>query len=235
MDLRLVALQLDAPDPAVPAAFWAGLLGRAAVVEPGGTLVPGEGTQLGLRFVPGTEPKVAQNPVHLHLTSTSLADQEATVARALELGGTHVDVGQLPEESHVVLADPGGNELCVIEPGNAFLEGTGFLGEVTCRGTRAVGLFWSEALGWPLVWDRDEETAVQSPDGGTKVSWGGEPVDPDAPPQRQRLELVTTDLDAAVDRLLALGATRLAAAPGAADGVVVLADPDGRAFQVRAG
>ena len=187
MDLRLVALQLDAPDPAVPAAFWAGLLGRAAVVEPGGTLVPGEGTQLGLRFVPSTEPKVAQNPVHLHLTSTSPGDQEATVARALELGGTHVDVGQLPEESHVVLADPGGNELCVIEPGNAFLEGTGFLGEVTCRGTRAVGLFWSEALGWPLVWDRDEETAVQSPDGGTKVSWGGEPVDPDAPPQRQRL------------------------------------------------
>jgi predicted enzyme related to lactoylglutathione lyase len=234
MDVRLVALELDAPDPTAPATFWAGLLGRPVVVEPAGTLLPGDGTQVGLRFVPSAEPKVAQNPVHLHLTSTSLADQEATVARALALGGRHVDVGQLPEEPHVVLADPDGNELCVIEPGNAFLAGTGFLGEVTCRGTRAVGLFWSEALGWPLVWDRDEETAVQSPDGGTKVSWGGEPVDPDAPPQRQRLELATGDFPAAVDRLVALGATPVGdSAPDPTRDVVALTDPDGQVFLLR--
>ncbi|GMA23016.1 hypothetical protein GCM10025864_07750 [Luteimicrobium album] len=233
MDVRLLALQLDAPDPSVPAAFWSGLLGRAAVVEPAGTLLPGDGTQVGLRFVPSSEPKVTQNPAHLHLTSTGLADQQATVARALELGGRHVDVGQRPEEGHVVLGDPGGNELCVIEPGDAFLAGTGFLGEVTCRGTRAVGLFWSAALGWPLVWDHDEETAVQSPDGGTKVSWGGEPVDPDAPPQRQLLEVATTgDLAAAVDRLVALGASRVDTNPDPASDVVVLADPDGQVFHV---
>ena len=124
----------------------------------------------------------------------------------------------------------------MIEPGDAFLAGTGFLGEVTCRGTRAVGLFWSAALGWPLVWDRDEETAVQSPDGGTKVSWGGEPVDPDAPPQRQRLELVATDLEAAVGRLVALGATRVddPATPDPAL-AVTLADPDGQVFRVIVG
>lgn len=39
-------------------------------------------------------------------------------------------------------------------------------------------MFWSEALGWPLVWDQDEETAIQSPHGGTKVAWGGPPVAP---------------------------------------------------------
>jgi hypothetical protein len=38
-----------------------------------------------------------------------------------------------------------------------------------CDGTRAVGCFWSSALGWPLVWERDQETAIQSPRGGTKV------------------------------------------------------------------
>ena len=70
-----------------------------------------------------------------------------------------------------MLADPGGNELCVIEPSNNFLAGTGYLGEVTCDGTRAVGLFWRDALGWPLVWDENEQTAIQSPLGGTKISW----------------------------------------------------------------
>ncbi|HWK90949.1 MAG TPA: VOC family protein [Luteimicrobium sp.] len=232
MDVRLVALRLDASDPAVPAAFWAGLLGRAAVVEPGSVLLPGDATQVGLRFVRSAAPKVAQNPVHLHLTSATLADQQATVDRALALGGRHVDVGQRPEETHVVLGDPGGNELCVIEPGNTYLAGTGFLGEVTCRGTRDVGLFWSAALGWPLVWDRDEETAVQSPGGGTKLSWGGEPVDPDAPPQRQRLELATTDdLAGVVDRLVALGATRVDGAAGS----VTLADPDGQELLLHRG
>jgi hypothetical protein len=95
-------------------------------------------------------------------------------------------VGQLPEEDHVVLGDPAGNEFCVIEPGNNFLAGCGYLGEVSCEGSREVGLFWRDALGWSLVWDRDrdrdrdEETAVRSPAGGTKVSWDGPPVSPQA-------------------------------------------------------
>jgi hypothetical protein len=40
------------------------------------------------------------------------------------------------DDTHVVLADPGGKRLCVIEPGNNYLAGTGHLGEVTCDGTR---------------------------------------------------------------------------------------------------
>jgi nucleotide-binding universal stress UspA family protein len=65
---------------------------------------------------------------------------------------------------------PGGDEFCVIEPGEGWLAGCGFLGEVTCDGTPAVGRFWRDALGWPLVWDRGQQTAVQSPMGGTKIS-----------------------------------------------------------------
>ena len=79
-------------------------------------------------------------------------------------------MGQLPEEGHIVLGDPDGNAFCVIEPGNRFLADCGYLGEVTCEGSRDVGLFWRDALGWPLVWDRDEETATQMPAGGTKLS-----------------------------------------------------------------
>ena len=73
-----------------------------------------------------------------------------------------------------MLADPGGNELCVIEPQNRFLAGTRALGELTCDGTRDVGLSGAGRR-WPLVWDQDQETAIQSPLGGTKISWGGPP------------------------------------------------------------
>jgi predicted enzyme related to lactoylglutathione lyase len=171
--------------------------------------------------------------MHLHLTSTSLADQEGRVATALGLGARHLDVGQRPEEGHIVLADPEGNAFCVIEPGNSFLAGCGLLGEVACEGTRAVGVFWSAALGWPLVWDQDEETAIQSPHGGTKVAWGGPPVAPPVGRNRQRFDLVPADgHDAEVERLISVGATRLETGEEGTGGAAVLADPDGNEFRV---
>jgi hypothetical protein len=171
--------------------------------------------------------------MHLHLTSATPDAQQETVAEALRLGGDHLDVGQRPEEGHVVLADPEGNEFCVIEAGNSFLAGCGFLGEVACDGTRDVGVFWAAALGWPLVWDQDEETAIQSPHGGTKVAWGGPPVAPLLERNRQRLDLVPTgtDVEADLDRLTGLGATRLRDEKD----TFVLADPDGNEFGVLTG
>ena len=132
-----------------------------------------------------------------------------------------------------MLADVAGAAFCVIEPGNAYLAGCGPLGELACDGSRAVGVFWSAALRWPLVWDRDEETAVQSPHGGTKVAWGGPPLLPVGPAEAQHFELVVVDapLGAEVERLLGLGANGSAVVR---DGVV-LTDPDGVAFRVLAG
>jgi catechol 2,3-dioxygenase-like lactoylglutathione lyase family enzyme len=228
MPLRLVAVSFDAHDPADVAAFWAGVLGRRIVVEAGGALLPGDDTQVGLRFVLAATEKSGQNRVHLHLTSSTLEDQRHTVEKAIELGGRHIDIGQLAEEAHIVLADPGDNEFCVIEPENNFLAGCGFLGEVACEGTREVGLFWRDALGWPLVWDHNEETAVQSPRGGTKVAWGGPPLSPKNGRNRQRFHIAAPDLAAEVERLVALGATKL----GEWDGVVELADPDGNEFSI---
>ncbi|MFC4021519.1 VOC family protein [Micromonospora sp. GCM10011542] len=229
---RLLTVTFDAHDPARLAQFWAGMLGREVVEDAGNALLPGDDTQPSLRFVPSRAKKVGPNLMHLHLTSTSHADQQHTVATALDLGGGHLDVGQLPEEEHVVLADPEGNEFCVIPPGNSFLAGCGLLGEVACDGTREVGLFWSEALGWPLVWDQDQQTAIQSPHGGTKVAWGGPPLNPKEARNRQRFDLTPAggDQQAEVDRLVSLGAARLEVG---ADGAVVLADPDGNEFRVR--
>ncbi|MCO8276014.1 VOC family protein [Actinoplanes sp. TRM 88003] len=223
MPSSLIAVTYEAREPERAARFWAALL----------ALRPADDTQLGLRFVPGRDGALGHNRIHLHLTSSDLDDQQRTVARALELGARPLDVGQRPEEGHVVLADPAGYEFDVIEPGNAYLAGTGFLGELACDGTRAVGLFWAEALGWPLVWDSDEETAIQSPRGGTKVAWGGPPVAPNEQPNRQRFVLTAVGADqrTEVERLIALGATRLG---DGADGTVDLADPDGNQFSLAA-
>jgi hypothetical protein len=231
-DLRLEAVTFDVADALVVAAFWAGLLDRQVVPEPGAALVPGDQTQVGLRFVTTDTEQVGRPRLHLHLTSNSREEQQRTVERALRLGGRHIDVGQRADDGFVVLADPGGNELCVIEPGNNFLAGTGFLGEVTCDGTRAVGLFWRDALGWPLVWDENEQTAIQSPLGGTKLSWDawGKPKgEAENAASRQRFDLSCADPAGAAERLVSLGATRLA---DRADRVE-LADPDGHAFSVR--
>lgn len=228
--LRLAAVTFDVADASPVAAFWAGLLGRDVLTEPGGALVPGDDTQVGLRFVTSDTQQVGRPRLHLHLTSSSLEDQQRTVEKALRLGGRHLDVGQASDDRFVVLADPGGNELCVIEPDNNYLAGTGFLGEVTCDGTRDVGLFWRDALGWLLVWDENEQIAVQSPLGGTKLSWDRWTVEPKNGRSRQRFDLVTADPTSEAERLVSLGATRVAEL---ADGVE-LADPDGNEFGLHA-
>jgi catechol 2,3-dioxygenase-like lactoylglutathione lyase family enzyme len=228
--LRLVAVSFDAVDPARVAVFWAGLLGRDVVPEAHGALVPGDDTQVGLRFVASATPKVGPNRLHLHLTSSSVDDQQASVEKVLDLGGRHIDIGQRPEEGHIVLADPEGNELCVIEPGNSYLAGCGLLGEVTCEGSREVGMFWRDVLGWPLVWDRGEQTVVQSPLGGTKVAWDGEHMTPKTGRNRQRLAVGAPELLSEVRRLVALGATEICEREGS----VELADPDGNEFSLEA-
>lgn len=228
MAVRLEAVTFEVPDAPTVAAFWAGLLDRDVVSESGGAFVPGSHTQVGLRFVTSHIDRVGRPRLHLHLTSSSLEHRQRTVETALTLGARPLDVGQGPDATFVVLADPGGNEFCVIEPGNDYLAGTGYLGEVTCDGTLDVGLFWRDALGWPLVWDENEQTAIQSPLGGTKISWdrwGG----PTKGRHRQRFDLVAADSAREAERLVSLGAIHLSDLP---DGVQ-LADPDGNEFGLR--
>ncbi len=239
MPAELFAVCFDAMDPGRVARFWSGLLGWTPeeAVDGSVVLLPTDDAGFRLRFRPGGQAKQAQNHLHLDLTSTSPAGQLDTVARALDLGGRHVDVGQLPQEGHVVLGDPEGNELCVIEPGNGFLADCGFVGAVSCDGTRAVGQFWSAALGWPLVWDQDQETAVRSPRGGPKITWGGPPLMPPAGRGRVRFELVAAsgaDLSDEVDRLVSLGAHVVGDEEGRHAGVV-LTDPDDNPFRLAAG
>jgi len=226
MGVRLQELTYAAKDPAGLARFWAGVLGFELVDDT--VLAPADERAFRLRFVASDLPKLGPNQMHFDVTSTSLDDQQGTVDRAIELGGQHLDIGQSPDEKHVVLADPEGNEFCVIEPTNNFLAGTAEIGALSSDGSQAVGYFWSKALDWPLVWDQDEETAIQAPYGGTKISWGGPPVNPKLGVNRLQLKLLADgDRQAEVDRLVALGAT-----PGEGD---TLLDPDGNEFVLLAG
>ncbi|MGW7196667.1 VOC family protein [Streptomyces chryseus] len=236
MTLHLHALCFDAHDPLRLAHFWAGVLGweTADDSSDGIAILPSDDTGFRIRFSASQEQKAGQNPLHFDLTSASLADQRGVVARALGLGARHIDIGQRPEEGHVVLADPEGNEFCVIEPGNKFLADCGFIGALACDGSQDVGYFWSRALGWPLVWDQDQETAIRSPHGGPKITWGGPPLMPKTGKNRLHFDVAPPahgDQRAEVDRLVALGATRIDT--GQDDvGRVVMADPDGNEFCV---
>lgn len=233
MTCRLLAVSFDSADPLRLARFWGDLLGWKLAADPhdGAALMPGEGAGFGFQFLPAQEQKSGQNERHFHLTSVSAEDQQHTVAKALGLGARHVDIGQRPEEGHIVLADPEGNEFCVIQPGNKYLAGCGFMAEITCAGSRRAGFFWGEALEWPLVWDQGLQTAIQSPQGGPKVSWDGERMPP-AWQNRHRFVLAPPgdgDQQAEAGRLVALGATRLGYSQADAS-VMVMADPDGREF-----
>jgi len=203
--------------------------------EGGTALLPGDDTGFRIRFLPTQEQKAAPNQMHFDLTSTSLDDQQRTVARAVGLGARHIDVGQRPEDGQVVLADPEGNEFCVIEPGNNFLADCGFIGALSSDGSQEAGYFWSEALGWPLVWDQDLETAIRSPRGGPKITWGGPPLEPKTGKHRLHFDLAPPahgDQQAEVDRLIALGATRIDIGQGEVSWAV-MADPDGHEFCLR--
>lgn len=230
MTCQLAALVFNAHDPAALAAFYAGVL-RREVADDGVTLLPDDApAAFAIRFAPTDAPKLGPNQMHFDLTSASLDDQRATVARALALGGSHLDIGQ-GDVDHVVLADPEGNEFDAIEPGNSFLAGTGVIGALSSDGSPEVGRFWSVALGWPLVWDQDDETAIQAPAGGTKITWGGPPYTPKlGATYRLHLDLVPADgatQDDEVARLESLGAARVDIGQGPDAEHVVMADPDG--------
>jgi hypothetical protein len=236
MASHFVALCFDANDPLRLARFWAGVLcwEMADAAEDGIALLPSDDTGFKIRFLPTDKLKVGQNRIHFDLTSTSLENQQQTVARALRLGARHIDIGQRGDEGHVVLADPEVNEFCVIEPGNSFLADCGSIGAVNCDGSQEVGYFWSEALEWPLVWDRDQETAIQSPSGGSKITWSGPPLMPRTGKDRLRFDIappVDGDQQTEVDRLVSLGAARIEVGQGEVSWVA-MADPDGNEFRV---
>jgi predicted enzyme related to lactoylglutathione lyase len=117
MPVWLHHIVIDAHDLPGLARFWAQALGWKVLSEREGEIVIGaeENAPVGMCFMPVTGPKTVKNRVHLDLTS-SAADRDQEIDRLLALGARRVDIGQSGAESWTVLADPEGNEFCVVRP-----------------------------------------------------------------------------------------------------------------------
>jgi len=100
-----------------PGPFWTQALGWKILSERENEIVIGtdENAPVGICFMPVTDPKTVKNRVHVDLT-TSAADRDREIGRLLALGARRVDIGQTGAESWTVLADPEGNEFCVVRP-----------------------------------------------------------------------------------------------------------------------
>jgi predicted enzyme related to lactoylglutathione lyase len=117
MPVRLHHIVVDAHDLPGLARFWTQALGWKVLSERENEIVIGtdENAPVGMCFMPVTDPKTVKNRLHLDLTS-SAADRDEEIDRLLALGARRVDIGQTGAESWTVLADPEGNEFCVVRP-----------------------------------------------------------------------------------------------------------------------
>ncbi|WP_351225300.1 VOC family protein [Streptomyces sp. NPDC002133] len=115
MAVRMYHLVVDAHDLSALARFWCQVLDWQVLFEDEDEVVIGadEFAMPGMCFVPVHEKKTVKNRLHIDLTPD---DQAAEVERILALGARRADVGQEDEVSWVVLADPEGNEFCVLRP-----------------------------------------------------------------------------------------------------------------------
>jgi len=117
MPVQLHHIVVDAHDLPGLARFWTRALGWKVLSEREREIVigPDENAPVGMCFMPVTDQKTVKNRVHLDLT-TSAQDRDQEIERLLELGARRADIGQTGAESWTVLADPEGNEFCVIRP-----------------------------------------------------------------------------------------------------------------------
>jgi len=241
MATRLVQIHMKAHDDSALGRFWAQALGWSLSSEgPGVTSLEPEGfaypdpTAVCIGIVADPSPKTVKNRVHLDLATTSAAHQADLVARLENLGATPVDIGQ-GEVPWTVLADPEGNEFCVLEPRPVYRD-TGPVAAVVvdCTDPRAMARFWGEAMDWTVHVVTDECAVLRSAKGvGPYLEFLRTP---DAKTARNRIHLDLRpypgdDQAAEVDRLRALGAVDIDIGQGDVPWTV-LADPEGNEFCV---
>jgi hypothetical protein len=242
MPTRMVHMVVDAAEPARVARFWAAVLGwemmadgpEVANVLPSGYGYPDPIAQL-LVVLSVPESKSAKNRVHLNLATRSAAHQAAEVDRLLSLGAVPADVGQ-GDVPWRVLADPEGNEFCVLDPRPVYRD-TGPVAAIVadCADLEVMAGFWELAAGWTRRGVADGRVMLRSPrDVGPFLELQRVP---EAKTAKNRLHLDVApekgeDQAAAVKLLRAAGAVPADIGQGNDVSWKVMADPEGNEFCV---
>jgi hypothetical protein len=128
MALRWYTVVIDCHDVAAQSRWWANVLDYQIVHEDENevAIVPKHASMdpvpegdwhrqpQGLVFVPVPEGKTVKNRLHLDLAPHTSQDRDAEIERLLSLGAKRIDVGQGVDVTWTVMADPEGNEFCVL-------------------------------------------------------------------------------------------------------------------------
>jgi predicted enzyme related to lactoylglutathione lyase len=115
MSSAFYSVVVDAADPRALAEFWSAVLDQPIVFESpdGDEYAVAKDTESppALLFVKNDDPKTVKNRVHIDLNPDN---RDAEVERVIGLGARRVDIGQTGDETWIVLADPEGNEFCIL-------------------------------------------------------------------------------------------------------------------------
>lgn len=239
MATRLVQINMKALDDSALGRFWAEVLGwgidseapGVTNLEPVGFSYP-DPSAVCIDLIAHPEPKTVKNRVHLDLATTSAAHQAELIERLTGLGATPVDIGQ-GDVPFTVMADPEGNEFCVLEPREMYLD-TGPIATVVvdCADPREMARFWGAAMDWTVHVVADDHATLRSSKGvGPYLEFVRNP-DPKTGWNRVHLDVAPytgDDMAAEAERLRALGATD----PGIDQSELhwtVLSDPEGNEF-----
>ncbi|MBO2454163.1 VOC family protein [Actinomadura barringtoniae] len=232
---------MNAQDDAAVGRFWAEALGWSMSSEgPGVTNLEPKGfsypdpTAVCIDVLAVPDVKTVKNRVHVDLATTSTAHQAELVARLKDLGATAIDIGQ-GDVPWTVMADPEGNEFCVLEPREIYRDTSPIAAVVAdCLDPRAMAAFWSGAMDWTLHEVTDDHARLRSAQGvGPYLELVRTSVVKTVK-NRTHLDLRPypgDDQAAEVARLYALGATDLDLGQGDVSWVC-LADPENNEFDV---
>lgn len=115
MSSKLAVIAIDATRPRVVAEFWCAVLNWHIVEEDTDiiSIAPQDQSWPSIDVIAVPEGKTVKNRLHFDLRADGVSTAEE-LERLLALGARRVDVGQGPDVSWVVLADPEGNEFCLL-------------------------------------------------------------------------------------------------------------------------